>query len=226
MAVRVLIVDDEPQIRKFLIQGLSAEGYQLEGASSLFEARSVIWAQKADICILDLQLPDGNGTDFLKELRTWSDLPVIVLTVQSQDEDKIRALDAGADDYVTKPFSLPELLARLRVALRHKQSKDPDIEFQFGDCLININARTVKKNGADVHLTDLEFRLLALLLKNRGRVLTHRHILREVWGPHQEDDLQYLRMYIAALRKKLEDIPAEPKWILTEAGVGYRIVDI
>ncbi len=227
MNTRILVIDDEPQIRKFLTKSLETSGYTVIDAPSVFEARAKLWAKQADLALLDLQLPDGSGLSLLNELREWSDIPVIVLTVQNEDDQKVAALDSGADDYLTKPFSLPELLARIRVLLRRREKSEPDVIHEFGDIRINLNARTVEKNTAEkknteIHLTDLEFRLLSLLLRNRGRVLTHRMILRDVWGPNQQDDLQYLRMYIAALRKKLEEIPAQPKWILTEPGVGYR----
>ena len=177
-----------------------------------------------DIVVLDLGLPDTDGVSVLKRLREWSQVPVVVLSVRDRDEDKVEALDGGADDYVCKPFSTPELLVRLRVALRHAQSSDEEVVFQSGDLAVDLVNRRVTVRGQDVRLTATEYNLLRLLVKHAGKVLTHRHILKEVWGPNAEDQMHYLRVYVARLREKIESTPARPTLLITEPGIGYRLL--
>jgi len=184
--------------------------------------------RKPDLVIADLGLPDGDGVDLIRQVRTWSRVPVIVLSARSDEDDKVRALDAGADDYIEKPFGVSELLARVRANMRRQQTLREGGESSsvtIGDVEIDLAARVVKKAGAVVHLTPIEFRLLGVLLANAGRVLTHRHLLREVWGPSHVEDNHYLRVFMANLRHKLESDPAQPKMLLTETGVGYRLVN-
>jgi two-component system KDP operon response regulator KdpE len=182
--------------------------------------------RKPDLIILDLGLPDGDGMEFLRDLRGWSKVPVIVLSARVGEQDKIEALDAGADDYLTKPFGVGELLARVRAASRRRRDLGAGVGsvFEFGDVKVDLGLRTVHKGATLVHLTPIEYRLLGLLIANAGKVLTHRQILREVWGPSHTDDGHYVRVYMGHLRQKLEDEPAQPKHILTETAVGYRLV--
>jgi two-component system KDP operon response regulator KdpE len=218
-----LVIDDELQIRRLLQACLEANGYRVREAATGQEGISAAAQHPPDVVILDLGLPDMEGITVLKRLREWSRVPVVVLSVRDREEDKIAALDNGADDYVTKPFSAGELLARLRVAQRHAQAS-PDVSvFYFGEVEADLTSRIVRRKGAVVKLTATEYSLLRLLVKNAGRVLTHRQILREVWGPTYGEQTHYLRVYIAHLREKLETNPAKPNLILTEAGVGYRL---
>lgn len=181
--------------------------------------------RKPDMVILDLGLPDRDGVEFIRDLRGWSGLPVVVLSARSDEADKIAALDAGADDYLTKPFGVGELLARVRVALRHRDKTGDDgaTVAEFGGVSVDLANRTVKRDGLPVHLTPIEYRLLTLLIRNAGKVLTHRQVLREVWGPSHIESSHYLRIYMGQLRHKLEENPAQPRWLLTEVGVGYRL---
>lgn len=220
----ILICDDEIQIRNLLRIGLETNGFRVIESSSGEDCLNLLMNKSpAEVLILDLGLPGMSGIETLRKLRSWSTIPIIILSVQDRDREKVEALDAGADDYLSKPFSMDELTARIRVALRRRDHVQPDREYRFGNLYVNFSSRIIKKNGQEVHLTDLEFRVLALLVKHSGRVLTHSQILKEVWGPRQQDALQYLRMYIASLRKKLEDDPSHPQLILTETGVGYRL---
>jgi two-component system KDP operon response regulator KdpE len=182
--------------------------------------------RRPDLVIADLGLPDGDGVDFIRELRTWSGVPVIVLSARTQESDKVAALDAGADDYLTKPFGLAELLARTRANLRRVRAgrATADATFRFGDVQVDLAARVVKKRDVDVHLTPIEYRLLGVLIANAGRVLTHPYLLREVWGPSHAQHTHYLRVYMGNLRQKLEEDPAQPRHIVTETGVGYRLL--
>lgn len=220
-----LIVEDDPVIRQFVRHALDREGLRVWEAATL--ARGLIEARtrKPDLVILDLGLPDGDGIDFIAALRAWNSVPVIVLSARIEETDKVAALDAGADDYLTKPFGVAELLARVRVALRHGGSgagHGPQV--QLGAVTVDLVARRVQRGGEDIHITPVEFRLLTVLLKAPGRVLTHRHLLREVWGPNASERGHYLRIYMARLRHKLEADPARPRYLLTETGVGYRCV--
>jgi len=182
--------------------------------------------QPPDLMILDLGLPDGDGLDVIKNVRGWSPLPIVVLSARGQEQDKVHALDAGADDYLTKPFGIEELLARVRVALRHAArtaGDDAAAVFQVGDLCVDQAARRVTVHGGEVHLTPTEYKLLTLLVRHAGKVMTHRQLLKEVWGPGSAHETQYLRVFMAALRQKLEDQPAQPRYLLTELGVGYRL---
>lgn len=220
----VLVVDDEVQIRRFLRISLEANNYRVyeaeHGAAALAQAA----LHRPDVIILDMNLPDMVGVEVLRRLREWANTPVIMLSVRAADMDKVSALDAGADDYLTKPFSTVELLARLRVALRHSQPDTPEPVLTIGDVQIDLARRLVTRKGEAVKLTPTEYALLRLLVKHAGKVLTHRQILKEVWGPQYVDETHYLRVYFGQLRQKLEENPAMPRLIVTEPGVGYRLV--
>jgi two-component system KDP operon response regulator KdpE len=222
----ILIVEDEPQIRHFLRTTLTAEGYRVieaeNGERGVLEAAT----HKPDLVMVDLGLPDLDGVEVVKRIRAWSSLPILILSARSAEADKVAALDAGADDYVTKPFGVGELTARIRVALRHAArgaKQDAAGTLQFGNIEVDLERRLVRANGRDVHLTPIEFRLLGCLARHAGMVLTHRHLLREVWGPSYVDQSHYLRIYMKQLRHKLEPDPARPRFLLTETGVGYRL---
>jgi two-component system, OmpR family, KDP operon response regulator KdpE len=225
-----LIVEDKPQIRRFVRGALEGEGWQVHEAGT--QQRGVIEAgtRKPDLIVLDLGLPDGDGLDLIREVRGWSAVPILVLSARADESDKIAALDAGADDYLTKPFGIGELLARVRANLRRPRpvasgdGEPPDAIFRFGDVEVDQRARIVRRGGAEVHLTPMEYRLLSVLAANTGRVLTHRQLLREVWGPSQAEQNHYLRIYMGHLRQKLEADPAQPRHLLTETAVGYRLV--
>lgn len=221
-----ILIEDERQIRRFVRTALEAEGWSVVEAETMRQGLADAGTRKPDLIILDLGLPDGDGMEFLRELRGWSKVPVIVLSARVDEQDKIEALDGGADDYLTKPFGVGELLARVRAASRRHQDAGaaPGAMFEFGDVKIDLSRRTVEKRGAQIHLTPTEYRLLTLLIANAGKVLTHRQILREVWGPSHSEDGHYVRVYMGHLRQKLEDDPAQPKHILTETAVGYRLV--
>jgi two-component system KDP operon response regulator KdpE len=223
-----ILIEDERQIRRFVRTALEAEGWSVVEAETMRQGLTEAGTRKPDLIILDLGLPDGDGMEFLRDFRGWSKAPVIVLSARVDERDKIEALDSGADDYLTKPFGVGELLARVRAASRHRQEAGGALEpvFAFGDVTVDLSLRTVEKRGVQVHLTPTEYRLLALLIANSGKVLTHRQILREVWGPSHADDGHYVRVYMGHLRQKLEDEPAQPKHILTETAVGYRLVQI
>ena len=227
-ALVVLLVEDDRHIRRFLRTSLETEGWRVFEAETLRQGLVDAATRKPDLVIADLGLPDGDGVDLIRQVRTWSRVPVIVLSARSDEDDKVRALDAGADDYIEKPFGVSELLARVRANMRRQQTLREGGESSsvtIGDVEIDLAARVVKKAGAVVHLTPIEFRLLGVLVANAGRVLTHRHLLREVWGPSHVDDNHYLRVFMANLRHKLESDPAQPKMLLTETGVGYRLVN-
>jgi len=218
----VLIVDDEPQIRRLLTVTLEANGYRVLAAVSGQEGLVLAAQHQPALVVLDIGLPDLSGQEVLRRLREWSTAPVIMLSVQDDEKGKVSALDAGADDYVTKPFNTDELLARLRVALRHSGNKEDVSVVQVKNLVIDFATRRVTVGGAEVKLSKTEYDLLRLLARHAGKVLTHRQILREVWGPGHEDDTHYLRVYIAHLREKIESKPDSPEIILTELGVGYR----
>jgi len=223
-----VIVEDEPQIRRFVRSALEAEGWQVFEAGTLKQGLVEAGTRRPELIVLDLGLPDGDGATYLQDLRSWSQTPVIVLSARSDEADKIAALDAGADDYLTKPFGTGELLARVRANLRRPRAaaggEEPEAVFRFGEIEIDRSARLVRRAGAEVHLTPTEYRLLAVLVANAGRVLTQRQLLREVWGPSHGEQSHYLRIYMGHLRQKLEDEPAQPRHLLTETGVGYRLV--
>jgi two-component system KDP operon response regulator KdpE len=221
-----LVIDDEPQIRRLLRVTLEANGYRVfdavTGQDGIVQAAQC----RPDVILLDLGLPDLDGVAVLKRLREWTRVPVIILSVRDRERDKIAALDAGADDYVTKPFSPGELLARVRAALRHAQPQGVDALFSNGDVEVDLSARVVRKAGQEVKLTATEYSLLRLFVQHVGKVLTHRQILREVWGENYVEQSHYLRVYMAKLREKLETDPARPALFLTEPGVGYRLIEI
>ena len=221
----VLVVDDEPPIRRFLRAALESQGYRFEEATTGQEGLTQAASHPPELVLLDLGLPDLDGFEVVRRLREWSAVPVIVLTARGREDDKIRALDAGADDYVTKPFATGELLARMRVALRHRaQVGDGETSvIESGELKIDLGRRQVTVKGAEVRLTPIEYRLLVTLARHPGRVLTHEHLLREVWGPGYTAQHHYLRVYMAQLRQKLEREPSRPRWLITEPGVGYRL---
>ncbi|RKP43719.1 two-component system response regulator KdpE [Trinickia fusca] len=224
--ITVVLIEDEKQIRRFVRTSLETEGiavYDAEtGKQGLVEAAT----RKPDLVIVDLGLPDTDGLDVIRELRGWSEMPVIVLSARTHEAEKVAALDAGADDYLTKPFGVSELLARIRAHLRRRNlagtSESPQV--RFGPVCVDLAQRLVSRDGAPVHLTPIEYRLLATLVRHAGRVLTHRQLLRDVWGPSHVESNHYLRIYMAHLRQKLERDPAQPEHIVTETGVGYRLV--
>lgn len=225
-----LIIEDEPGIRRFVRLALEAEGWIVSECETARQGLLDAGTRRPDLIVLDLGLPDGDGVDYLKDLRAWSGVPVIVLSARSDEADKIAALDAGADDYLTKPFNVGELMARVRVALRRSQSMasangaPPTTSFRFGDVEVDMAARRVLRSGQAVHLTPIEYRLLTHLIANAGKVLSHRQLLKAVWGPSHLDDNHYLRVYMGNLRQKLEQQPAQPRHLLTETAVGYRLV--
>lgn len=225
----VLIVEDEPEMRKFIRASLSSHGYRVIEAERASEAVSLITSHNPDIVLLDLGLPDGDGIDLTRQLREWSRIPIVVLSARGRDDDKVAALDAGADDYLTKPFSVNELLARIRVALRHAQhlATTPMNQqiLEFGDVKIDLVRREVFRGDEELHLTPIEYKLLILMAQNAGKVLTHRQILKEVWGPAYASQTHYVRVHMAELRKKIEANPSRPKLLVTEPGVGYRLRD-
>ena len=222
-----LIVEDEPQIRRFVRGALEGEGWVVHEAQTLKRGLIEAGTRKPDLLVVDLGLPDGDGVDLIRDVRGWSSVPVIVLSARADEDDKIEALDAGADDYLTKPFGVGELLARVRANLRRPrggEAADESSTFRFGDVEVDRLARIVRRAGVDVHLTPIEYRLLTVLVANAGRVLTHRQLLRDVWGPGHTEQSHYLRIYMGHLRGKLEAEPAQPKHLLTETAVGYRLV--
>ena len=217
-----LVVDDEVQIRRLLRVVLESENYQVLEAETGQQGLMEIAGRRPDVILLDLGLPDLEGLKVLSRLREWSEAPVIVLTVRDDVQEKVAALDAGADDYVTKPFSTPELLARLRAAQRKTRPEEEISVFKNGDLVVDLTARVVRRAGREIKLTATEYALLRLFVKNPGRVLTHRYILREIWGPKSEEHRQYLRVYVTHLRQKIEPDPARPSLISTQSGIGYR----
>lgn len=220
---KVLIIDDEPAIRRFLRIGLEAEGFEVIDAESGKAGMAMAATHQPSLVILDLGLPDTDGAQMLAQLRQWSSVPVIILTVRDAESEKVRLLDAGADDYLTKPFSVPELLARVRVALRHNLAAEGAPVVRNGFLEIDFVERNVTCKGKPVKLTVLEFNLLALLVRHAGKLMTQRQLLKEVWGPAAQGNSQYLRVYVGQLRKKLEPDPTRPILLLTEPGVGYRM---
>jgi two-component system KDP operon response regulator KdpE len=222
----VVVIEDEPQIRRFLRASLSTQGFRLVEAVTGEEGLVQAATRQPDIVILDLGLPDMDGLDVIRRLREWTAVPIIVLSARGQERDKIAALDAGADDYVSKPFGVGELLARMRVALRHTATGTKDAGepiFSVGELSVDLIRRHVQVAGRQVHLTPIEYRLLTTLIRHAGKVMTHNQLLTEVWGPNQADQAHYLRVYTAQLRRKLEADPARPRYLLTEPGVGYRL---
>ena len=222
--ISVLIVEDEKQIRRFVRTSLEAQGHKVFEAQTAKEGLIEAGTRKPDLVVLDLGLPDLDGVEFIRDLRGWSAMPVIVLSARADEADKVAALDAGADDYLTKPFGVGELLARVRVALRRVATgPEGDAVVEFGAVRVDLASRVVTRAAAPVHLTALEYRLLSVLARNFGKVITQRQLLRDVWGPSHVEQSHYLRIYMAQLRHKLEDDPARPRHLLTETGVGYRL---
>jgi two-component system KDP operon response regulator KdpE len=221
-----LVLEDEREIRLFVRHSLEAEGWQVVEAETIRQGLVEAGTRRPDLVIADLGLPDGDGVDFIRELRTWSGVPIIVLSARSHEVEKVAALDAGADDYITKPFGVAELLARTRANMRRVRTSraEADAVFRFGTVEVDLAARIVKQRGVEVHLTPIEYRLLGVLITNAGRVLTHPYLLRQVWGPTQSQSTHYLRVYMGNLRQKLEDDSAQPRHIVTETGVGYRLI--
>jgi two-component system, OmpR family, KDP operon response regulator KdpE len=222
--IRVLVVDDEPQILRALQTNLRGAGYDVDTASTAADALATAALRPPDAVILDLVLPDGRGTDVCRELRRWSTAPVLLLSVVGEEREKVAALDAGADDYVEKPFGVEELLARLRAALRRAGPAGGPV-LELGDLAIDLDKRLVTVQGRAVQLTPHEFALLRVLAQNEGKLLTHPALLREVWGPAYGDESHYLHVYVSQLRRKIEPDPARPRYLLTEPGVGYRLVN-
>jgi two-component system, OmpR family, KDP operon response regulator KdpE len=219
---RVLVVDDEPQIVRGLRVILQNAGYRVEEATTKKEALDSVSVRPPDAIVLDLVLPDGNGVDVLADVRRWSQVPVVVLSAVGDEEQKVRALDAGADDYVTKPFGSEELLARMRAVLR-RRAEEGDSAVSVGELEIDLADRSVRRNGEEIHLTPIEFDLLAKLAEHPGRLVTHRQLLQEVWGPGYEDETHYLRVHFAHVRAKIEPDPSTPRYVITEPGIGYRL---
>jgi two-component system, OmpR family, KDP operon response regulator KdpE len=225
VSLNILVIEDDAQIRHFILTALHSESWKVFEAGTLKQGLVVAGTCKPDVVILDLGLPDGDGVDFIREFRCWSPVPIIVLSARTNEVDKVTALDAGADDFLTKPFGVSELLARIRANLRRQLSQQEHSDvFSFGDVCVDQGKRVVSKNGAEIHLTPIEYRLLSLMIANVGRVMTQKQLLQEVWGPKHGERSHYLRIYMGHLRQKLEDEPAQPKHILTETAVGYRLV--
>jgi two-component system KDP operon response regulator KdpE len=224
-SLTIHVIDDEPQVRRFLRNSLASTAYKLVESSTGEEGLAAAAAHPPDLILLDLGLPDVDGLEVTRRLREWTTIPIIILSARGEDQDKIAALDAGADDYLTKPFSLPELLARIRVAERHAEQRGDkkDAVFTLGDLRVDLASRLVTVGGAEVRLTPIEYRLLATLARKAGRVLTYQQLLKEVWGPRYATQKQYLHVYMGHLRSKLERDPARPRFLVTEPGVGYRL---
>lgn len=221
----ILLVEDEQEIRRLVRGALTHAGFKVVEAASLSQALLEAGTRKPELVVLDLGLPDGDGVDFIREVRAWSGIPIIVLSARGEEPDKVRALDAGADDYVSKPFGTAELLARVRSSLRRTRMDNDGVSvIVFGDIEVDLARRIIKRAGVEIHLTPIEYRLLTALISHPGKVLTHRHLLREVWGPGHVEHSHYLRIYMGNLRHKLEADPAQPIHLLTETGIGYRFL--
>ena len=222
--LRILTIEDESNIRRFVKLALETEGYEVFEADGLKRGLIEAGTRRPDLVVLDLGLPDGDGLDFITDLRNWSDIPVIVLSARNSEHDKISALDAGADDYLEKPFGAGELLARVRAQLRRQQRSGNDPTIRFADVCIDPVRRLVEKNGEPVHLTPIDYRILTFLASQPDRVVTHQQLLKAVWGPGHTEDMHYIRVHMANLRKKVEKNASMPKHLVTEAGIGYRFV--
>jgi two-component system, OmpR family, KDP operon response regulator KdpE len=225
---KVLIIEDDPQIQRFLTAALESHDFATECAATGADGLRLATLQQPDIVIADLGLPDISGLDVIKRLREWFGRPIIVLSARSQESDKVTALDSGADDYLTKPFGVAELLARMRVAMRHGANRgatDDEPRIDIGGLAIDLGARRVQRDGTDIHLTPIEYKLLVALVRHRGKVMTHRQLLRDVWGAAHVESPHYLRIYMRSLRQKIEINAAQPRYLLTEVGVGYRFAD-
>ncbi len=225
-SIAILVIEDELPIVRFLRATLENQGYSLRDAATGQEGIAEAGTCRPDLILLDLGLPDMDGLEVIRRVRAWTDVPIVIISARGQESDKVAALDAGADDYLTKPFGVPELMARIRVALRrasHVGDHGESSFFTCGDLKVDLAGHLVHLRGQEVSLTPIEFRLLAAMIKHAGKVITHRQLLREVWGPHLTDESHYLRVFVHQLRRKLEDDPTRPKFILTEAGIGYRL---
>lgn len=222
---KILIVDDEPQIRRFLRASLSAHEYIVLEAADAADAIRIMTVEKPDLVVLDLGLPDMDGLEVISRVREWSQVPIVVLSIRAEESDKIQALDRGADDYITKPFGMGELMARMRAAMRHRraQEEEPEPVLDFGHVTVDLSKRRVTKNGRPIKLSKKEYELLRALVSHPGKVLTHQQLLREIWGDAYVEETQYLRVYVGQLRQKLEADPSRPHLIVTEPGVGYRL---
>jgi two-component system KDP operon response regulator KdpE len=218
-----VVVEDDPMIRDFVRTALEHEGWRVFDAPGFERGRGEVGARRPDLVLLDLGLPDGDGVDFVRRLRQWSSVPLIVISARTDERDKVAALDAGADDYLTKPFGVAELLARVRANLRRVRASGEGNRLAFGDVVVDLAARVVTRDGAELHLTPVEYRLLAHLVAHAGRVCTYRQLLADVWGPSFVESPHYVRIYMARLRRKLEDDPAQPRHLLNETGIGYRL---
>lgn len=224
LRAKILVVDDEPQIRKFLRLGLEGHGYAVLEATTAEAALRLAVAEQPELVVLDLGLPDREGFDVLSALREWSRMPVFVLSVRNREGEKVRAFELGADDYVVKPFGMPELLARIKAALRRRiEGESPEPVFRVGGLEVDLGRRMVRVENAEVRLSPKQYRLLQILVSNAGKVVTHRQLLNEVWGAAHRDDIQYLRVFVRKLRRRIEADPARPRYVLTELGVGYRL---
>lgn len=222
----IIVIEDDPSIRRFLRTSLSTHGFNVFDADSGKQGVVEVGVRKPDLVILDLGLPDMDGVDVIKSIRSWSSLPIIILSARNGEQHKIDALDLGADDYLTKPFGFGELLARIRVALRHSMRPQDYLQtdlFRTGNLKVDLRNRVVSVDDQEIHLTPIQYRLLMVLVKNAGKVLTHQQILNEVWGPSYKENAHYLRIYMSQLRQKLEEDATQPKFLLTESGVGYRL---
>lgn len=227
-AAKILVIEDEQPIRRFLRMSLESHGFQVSECETAAKGLHQAVSEPPDAVLLDLGLPDQDGLDVIKRLREWSRVPIIVLSARGRESDKVAALDAGADDYLTKPFGVGELLARIRVGLRHRAVSGQGVNasiFRVGELEVDLGRRSVRLENQEVHLTPTEYRLLIVLVQNAGKVVTHRQLLKEVWGPDSVQENQYLRVYLGQLRRKIEKDAARPRYLRTEAGVGYRLVD-
>ena len=220
----ILVVEDEPEIRRFLRSSLSAEGFRVVEAPNARRAAIDAGTHRPDLAIVDLALPDYDGRELIRQIRAWSPMPIVVLSARHQEHTKVEALDAGADDYITKPFGVGELLARVRVALRHATRSPAGQVLTLGNVRLDLDKRRAARAGEEIHLTPIEFRLLGALAKHLGMVVTHRQLLAEVWGPTQVGQTHYLRIYMKQLRDKLEEDAVRPRYLITETGVGYRLL--
>lgn len=223
--VRLLVIDDEVAIRRFLAASIDPEAYDLFEAENGATGIRMVATEDPGLILLDLGLPDIDGVEVTRRIREWSTTPIIILSARGDELNKVEALDAGANDYLTKPFGLAELFARIRAALRLQQREATDANVTLGDVQIDLASHVVRRKGEEVHLTKTEFRLLALLAKNLGKVMTHKQLLTEIWGPEYADELHYLRVYSQQIRAKIEDDPTQPRLLITETGVGYRLRD-
>jgi two-component system, OmpR family, KDP operon response regulator KdpE len=226
---RILIIEDDPPIRRFLRASLTSHDYDVADAETGKDGLTQAAQQPPELVILDLGLPDMDGVEVIRRLRDWSSVPIIIVSARGQEKDKVAALDAGADDYLTKPFGIGELLARLRVAMRHsaiiKDDSQAASQFVVGNLKVDLTLRRVFVGDNEIHLTPLEYRLLTILVQHAGKVLTHQFLLKEIWGPSDVDQTHYLRIFMANLRRKIELDPAQPRYLLTEQGIGYRLTD-